>query len=113
MTFFSWTEPGSSSMAILEIGSPSGFIADEASVASAPNKPKRTELAERKLVLYYDEVKLVPSKLLLFLICAATWENQQYAYAKTKAQISFAVTAKLISAFVFATRIVQFLLYLT
>ena len=33
--------------------------------------------------------------------------------AKTKAQISFAVTAKLISAFVFATRIVQFLLYLT
>ena len=32
---------------------------------------------------------------------------------KTKAQISFAVTAKLISAFVFATRIVQFLLYLT
>ena len=29
------------------------------------------------------------------------------AYAKTKTQISFAVTAKLISAFVFATRIVQ------
>ena len=34
-----------------------------------------------------------------------------FAYAKTKAQISFAVTAKLISAFVFATRIVQFLFY--
>ena len=32
--------------------------------------------------------------------------------AKTEAQISFAVTAKLISAFVFATRIVQFLFYL-
>ena len=31
---------------------------------------------------------------------------------KTKTQISFAVTAKLISAFVFATLIVQFLLYL-
>ena len=31
---------------------------------------------------------------------------------KTKAQISFAVIAKLISAFVFATRIVQFLFYL-
>ena len=44
---------------------------------------------------------------------AALWENQQSAYAKTKAQISFAVTAKLISAFVFASRIVQFLLYLT
>ena len=30
------------------------------------------------------------------------------AYAKTKAQISFAVTAKLISTFVFATQTVQF-----
>ena len=35
-----------------------------------------------------------------------------FAYAKTKAQISFAVTAKLIRAFVFPTRIVQFLFYL-
>ena len=35
-----------------------------------------------------------------------------FAYAKTKTQISFAVTAKLISAFVFASRIVQFLSYL-
>ena len=35
-----------------------------------------------------------------------------FAYVKTKAQISCAVTAKLISAFVFATRIVHFLLYL-
>ena len=35
-----------------------------------------------------------------------------FAYAKTKAQISFAVTAKLISAFVFATRIVQSLFFL-
>ena len=32
-----------------------------------------------------------------------------FAYAKTKVQISFAVTAKLISAFVFATQIVPFL----
>ena len=31
---------------------------------------------------------------------------------KKKAQISFAVTAKLISAFVFTTRIVQFLFFL-
>ena len=35
-----------------------------------------------------------------------------FAYAKTKAQISFAVTAKLISAFVFAKRIVQSLYFL-
>ena len=39
-------------------------------------------------------------------------KNQRFAYAKTKTQISFAVTAKLISAFVFATRIVQSLFYL-
>ena len=35
-----------------------------------------------------------------------------FAYAKTKTQISFAVTAKLISAFVFATGIVQSLYFL-
>ena len=35
-----------------------------------------------------------------------------FAYAKTKTQISFAVTAKLISAFVFATRIVRSLYFL-
>ena len=35
-----------------------------------------------------------------------------FAYAKTKTQISFAVTAKLINAFVFAIRIVQSLYYL-
>ena len=46
------------------------------------------------------------------LIWASLWENQLFAYAKTKTQISFAVTSKLISAFVFATRIVQYLLLL-
>ena len=46
------------------------------------------------------------------MIWAALWQNQIFAYAKTKTQISFAVTAKLISAFVFATRIVQSLFYL-
>ena len=35
-----------------------------------------------------------------------------FAYAKTKTQISFAVTAKLISVFVFATLIVQSLYFL-
>ena len=38
--------------------------------------------------------------------------KQQSAFAKTKTQISFAVTAKLISAFVFATWIVQYLYFL-
>ena len=52
------------------------------------------------------------------LVCAQThrWaesvENQRFAYAKTKTQISFAVTAKLISAFVFAIWIVQYLFFL-
>ena len=35
-----------------------------------------------------------------------------FAYAKTKTQVSFAVTAKLISAFVFGIRIVQSLYFL-
>ena len=51
-------------------------------------------------------------KLLRGLKWATTWENQIFAYAKTKTQISFAVTAKLISAFVFATWIVHFLFFL-
>ena len=38
--------------------------------------------------------------------------NRIFAYAKTKPQISCAVTAQVISAFVFATRIVQFLFFL-
>ena len=41
-----------------------------------------------------------------------TTVNQLFAYAKTKAQISCAVTAQLISAFVFAIRIIQSLYYL-
>ena len=39
-------------------------------------------------------------------------KNQLFAYAKTKTQISCAVTGQLISAFVFATWIVQSLFYL-
>ena len=38
--------------------------------------------------------------------------RKHFAYAKTKTLISFAVTAKLISIFVLATRIVQSLFYL-
>ena len=43
---------------------------------------------------------------------APAWENQRFAYAKTKTQISFVVTAKLIRTFVFATWIVQYLFFL-
>ena len=45
-------------------------------------------------------------------IRTAAPENQQIAYAKTKAQINCEVTAQLFSAFVCATRIVPFLWYL-
>ena len=38
--------------------------------------------------------------------------NRIFAYAKTKVQISLAVTVKLISTFVLTTLLVQFLLYL-
>ena len=49
---------------------------------------------------------------MILIIWALSWENRLFAYAKTKTQISFAVTAKLISAFVFATRIGQYLYFL-
>ena len=39
-------------------------------------------------------------------------QNRLFAYTKTKTQISFVVTAKLISAFVFTTRILQSLYFL-
>ena len=51
------------------------------------------KLSLRKYALSLDEIKRV------FDIR----ENLFFAYAKTKTQISFAVTSKLISAFVFAT----------
>ena len=48
----------------------------------------------------------------LFTNPVSPWEKGSFAYAKTKTQISCAVTAQLISAFVFAKQIVQLLLYL-
>ena len=46
--------------------------------------------------------------LLTSLVLEPRYEKTRpFAYTKTKTQISFAVTAKLISAFVFATKIVQ------
>ena len=48
----------------------------------------------------------------VFLACTEDKFSSRGAYAKTKTQISFVVTAKLISAFVLATRIVQSLYFL-
>ena len=67
---------------------------------------------DKKPVQIFSQNGLMLSQVSTTYKCAASWENQQSAYAKTKAQISFAVTAKLISAFVFATWIVHFLFFL-
>ena len=48
----------------------------------------------------------------VWMMWGASWENWIFASAKSKAQISCAVTAQLISAFVCPTRMVQFLFYL-
>ena len=47
-----------------------------------------------------------------FVHLSPVMRKPDFAYAKTKTQISFAVTAKLISAFVFATQLVQSLYFL-
>ena len=66
-----------------------------------------------KKTLYRKDAKLLWfRKNTTTNIWAVSWENQHSAYAKTKAQNSFAVTAKLINAFVFATWIEQFLYFL-
>ena len=64
--------------------------------------PTHTSL--ESLFIVYNRAVLIMQLALL--------KNRIFAYAKTKTQISFAVTAKLISAFVFAIRIIQFLYYL-
>ena len=53
-----------------------------------------------------------PTSNLSFFKLSLDVRKPVFAYAKTKTQISFAVTAKLISAFVFASRIVQPLYFL-
>ena len=79
--------------------------------------PERATLLSKafgkSLYLYY----LVNSKSFSFLFKFKLFEPRHektsfLAYAKTKAQISCAVTTKLISAFVFATQIVQYPFFL-
>ena len=61
-------------------------------------------------------VKSTNSMSITCTICSSRARRNEprtrFAYAKTKTQISFAVTAKLISAFVFATCKVQFFYFL-
>ena len=59
-----------------------------------------------------DRGKLASTIMAFLVIGSKKSQIKLFAYAKTKTQISCAVTAKLISAFVFATWIVQSLFYL-
>ena len=51
-------------------------------------------------------------KVMVYLHMSLVMRKPAFAYAKTKTQISCAVTTELISAFVFAIKIVQFLNFL-
>ena len=51
------------------------------------------------------------SEILQFQILATASESQHIVYEKTKVQTSIAVTTKQISAFVFATQIIQALFF--
>ncbi|KAH3873335.1 hypothetical protein DPMN_036568 [Dreissena polymorpha] len=50
-----WLDTGSSSMAVMELGTPSGFFPDVVSVLSVPLQ-RRLELESKKVVLYFDEI---------------------------------------------------------
>ncbi|XP_052244580.1 pregnancy zone protein-like [Dreissena polymorpha] len=52
-----WLENGTSSMAVMEVGTPSGFYPVVVNVVSVPVH-KRLELESRKVVLYFDEISL-------------------------------------------------------
>ena len=56
---------------------------------------------------YVSKIFFLSSLRLLYMSRVMRKPFVFFAYAKTKTQISFAVTAKLICAFVFATRILQ------
>ena len=66
-----------------------------------PNSPKTLKNYN---TIYFEED--------MYRLSEPRCEKTTYAYAKTKKQISFAVTAKLISVFVFTTQIEQSLYYL-
>ena len=75
--------------------------------------PKKGCNDQMNMTLVHDDFKIFAYKLTLASCLKANMSRvvrkRIFAYAKTKTQISFAVTAKLISAFVFAIRLVQFL----
>ena len=64
-----------------------------------------------KLAIMYTD-KMLHSAAYIYVMSLVMRKLAFRIYAKTKMQISFALTAKLISAFLFTTRIVQSLYFL-
>ena len=90
---------------------PCCIITDSSIRTPYPDRLSHWNTLSGSTVAFFGQTRTWPSSCLFVLYnWAASWENQRFAYAKTKTQISFAVTAKLIavtakliSAFVFAT----------
>ena len=68
--------------------------------------------APSRTVYKFHELSVMFHLVGAFFYLSLVVRKPFFAYAKTKTQISFAVTAKLISAFVFATRMGQPLFFL-
>ena len=77
------------------------------------NKLQNSVINSTRQPAQLDLIQAALSKTITYETTAS--ENKQFAYAKTNMQINCAncaVTAQLISAYVFATRIVKFLYFL-
>ena len=70
-----------------------------------------TDPTQKSELIHKNYTNIKSDTMPAFYTRASAVENKQSANAKPKAQINCAVTAHLISAFVFATRIVTFFLH--
>ena len=69
---------------------------------------KYTKVFRLKILIYTPFIAQFCKHLLISNLIIKEWQSLIFAYAKTKTQISCAVTAQLISAFVSATRTLVF-----
>ena len=81
---------------------PNMAISNDMTGMQSHKSNKRFVMHRRDLFIYFFQIRLKTSSR----------ENQHFSYVKAKAWTNFAVTAKLISTFVFATRIAHFLYFL-
>nr|AVP12646.1 CD109 antigene-like protein 1 [Littorina littorea] len=71
-----WLSSDSSGMAVQEVGIPSGFEVDLESIKQ-PDVLKRTELQDRKVILYFDEIGTIP-------VCTTMTAQRTGLVAKSK-----------------------------